>query len=144
MLKTIFVEENIDISKYPKLQVLLKRMNDGHKPKKSNVFSREEVNQFFAEALDNMYLLIKLVTVKGIAKAYRSNELCKMKLENVKERGGAIIVAIPDSKNEMFTIISHEDNRIQKSMRGIRRTSAILLVNAGVDGSPPLSPKAML
>lgn len=53
MLKTtIFINENSDISKYPKLRAFLKRKNDGYKPRKSNVFSREEMNQFLGEALE--------------------------------------------------------------------------------------------
>lgn len=116
MLKsTIFIEENIDISKFPKLRAFLKRKNDGFKPKKSNIFNRDEVKQFLGEAPDDIYLLMKVVAVIGIAGACRSIELCEMKLEHVKENSGFIIVRIPDSKNGVarkFTITASEDNSV--------------------------------
>lgn len=102
MLKsTLFIEENIDISKYPKLRAFLKRRNDGYKPKKSNVFDREDVNSFLFEAPDDIYLMMKVVMIMGIAGACRSNELCAMKMDNVELRHEVIIVTIPDSKNGM-------------------------------------------
>ena len=59
MLKsTLFIDENTDISKFPKLRAFLKRKNDGYRPKKSNVFNRENVNKFMLEALDDIYLLM--------------------------------------------------------------------------------------
>uniref|UniRef100_V5GSG8 Tyr recombinase domain-containing protein n=1 Tax=Anoplophora glabripennis TaxID=217634 RepID=V5GSG8_ANOGL len=107
---TIFIEENVDISKYPKLRAFLKRKNDGYTPKKSNVFTREQVNDFLVQAPDNTYLLMKVVTVLGIAGACRSDELCKLTLDvNFKNFDDIIVVTIPDSKNGMsrtFTITS--------------------------------------
>lgn len=62
MLKTtIFINENIDISKYYKLRAFLKRQNAGYKPKKSNTFSREGINRFLEEAPDDKYLLMKVI-----------------------------------------------------------------------------------
>ncbi|XP_008194853.1 uncharacterized protein LOC100142506 isoform X2 [Tribolium castaneum] len=111
MLKTtIFVNENIDISKFVKLRAFLKRQNAGYKPKKSNTFSRERINQFLEEAPDEKYLLMKVVMLMGITGACRSHELCAMKLENVKETGDLFIVTIPDSKSgmsRMFIITEH-------------------------------------
>lgn len=44
MLKYIVViEKNIDISKFPKLKIFLKRRNDDYKSKKSLIFSRISV-----------------------------------------------------------------------------------------------------
>lgn len=112
MIKSsIFIEENTDISKYPKLRAFLKRKNDGYKPKKSSVFTREQVNDFLLQASDDTYLLMKVVAVLGIAGACRSDELCKLTMENVKHKNNndIIIVTIPDSKNGMsrtFTITS--------------------------------------
>lgn len=61
MLKTsISINDNKDISKHLKLLAFLKRKNVGYKPKKSNVFTREEVNKFLSEAPDDTYLLMKL------------------------------------------------------------------------------------
>lgn len=61
MLKsTIFIYDNKDISKYPKVVAFLKRKNDGYQPRKSNVFTRLEINRFLNEAPDEIYLLMKV------------------------------------------------------------------------------------
>lgn len=61
MLKsTIFINDNEDISKYPKLKAFLKRKNDGYKPKKSSIFSRDDMNKFLIEAPDITHLLMKV------------------------------------------------------------------------------------
>lgn len=116
MLKsTLFIEENINISKFPKLRAFLKRKNDGYKPKKSNVFTREEINRFLAEADDSNFLLMKVVTIMGIAGACRTQELCNMMMENVQEMENIAIVNIPDSKNGMsrrFTVTAGEGNDV--------------------------------
>ncbi|CAH1367773.1 unnamed protein product, partial [Tenebrio molitor] len=47
MLKgTINLHDGMDISKFNKLIAFLKKKNRGHYPKKSNVFSRQEMNKF--------------------------------------------------------------------------------------------------
>lgn len=61
MLKsTIYLNENIDISSYKKLQAFLKRKNIGHRPKKSSVFTREDIVKFLVEAPDDIYLMKKV------------------------------------------------------------------------------------
>lgn len=61
MLKTtICINDNEDISKYLKVLAFLKRKNSGYQPKKSKVFTREEVNRFLNDAPDDIYLLIKV------------------------------------------------------------------------------------
>lgn len=61
MLKaTLNLKENIDISKFCKLIAFLKRQNDNYKPKKSLVFSQEEITKFITEAPDASYIAIKV------------------------------------------------------------------------------------
>lgn len=57
---TISINDNEDISKYLKLHAFLKRKNDGYQQKKSNIFTREEINRFLTDAPDENYLLIKV------------------------------------------------------------------------------------
>ncbi|KYB27117.1 uncharacterized protein LOC103313307 [Tribolium castaneum] len=109
---TIFINENIDISKYLKLRAFLKRQNAGYKPKKSNTFNREMINQFLEQAPDEKYLLMKVAMLMGITGACRNHELCDMKVENVKEAGDVFIVKIPDSNTgipRMFVLTDHLD-----------------------------------
>lgn len=56
---TLIMKNNVDI-KYPKLIAFLKRQADGYKPKKSETFTREDINKFLCEAPDNEYLLMKV------------------------------------------------------------------------------------
>ncbi|KAB0802104.1 hypothetical protein PPYR_04290 [Photinus pyralis] len=60
MLKaTILIKKNIDISRFPKLIAFIKRQNDGYKPKKSKLLTREEMDRFLKEAPNDKYLLSK-------------------------------------------------------------------------------------
>lgn len=66
MLKTIIkLREKADISKHAKLIAFLKRQNLGFQPKKSSVFSRENVNEFLTKATEE-FLSIKV----GLQKIY--------------------------------------------------------------------------
>ena len=72
MLKTTMkVHEKIDISKYRKLAAFLKRNNVGYQPKKAKTLTREQVNKFLVEALDDIYLMIKVCIIIGVSGACR-------------------------------------------------------------------------
>lgn len=61
MLKTtIYYNENIDISKFLKLIGYLKNKNKGYIPKKSKILNREDIVEFFKNAPDETYLLMKV------------------------------------------------------------------------------------
>lgn len=57
---TLVIRNNVDISKFPKLIAFIKSKNAGYKPKKSNIFTREEINKFLLEAPDHTYLMWKV------------------------------------------------------------------------------------
>lgn len=57
---TLDIKNGIDISKYSKLRAFLKRQNEGYLPKKSRVFTKEEVDRFLNSAPDNLYLMMKV------------------------------------------------------------------------------------
>lgn len=62
MLKsTIMINENIDIGRYKKIISFLKRKNDSYQPKKSKIFTTENVKKFLVNALDDTFLLIKVL-----------------------------------------------------------------------------------
>lgn len=54
------IYENVDISKYLKLQAYLKRLSDGYQPKKSKILEADEINLFITEADDKCYLALKV------------------------------------------------------------------------------------
>jgi hypothetical protein len=53
-------ENNIDISKYPKLIALLKRKSQGFKSRKSQVLSAKQIHTFMSSAPDEKYLFTKV------------------------------------------------------------------------------------
>lgn len=116
MLKsTMAINKDVDISKFHKLTAFLKRKNDGYRPKKAKIFTREELELFFTSAPDNKFLLMKVIAILGIAGACRRDELVKMKLDDMQDIGSAIIVNVPDTKtgvDRVFTI-SGNDNYLE-------------------------------
>lgn len=59
---TLDINEKIDISKFTKLIAFLKKKNTGYKPKKSSVFTREDIDKFLNEAPIE-YLLQKVINI---------------------------------------------------------------------------------
>lgn len=53
----------MDISKYNKLQALLKRSSEGYAPKKSKILEEDDINKFLREADDKMYLAMKVSVI---------------------------------------------------------------------------------
>jgi hypothetical protein len=69
------------------------------------------VLRFFSEAPDEIFLLVKIVLVMGIAGGCRVGELVNMKIDDVDDRGNVLVVTLPDTKTNkprMFTIIINE------------------------------------
>lgn len=60
---TLNISNNLDISKYERLRIFLKKNSDGYKPKKSKMFSTEEINDFLRNAPDSKYLLTKVCSM---------------------------------------------------------------------------------
>ncbi|XP_045479864.1 uncharacterized protein LOC123684593 [Harmonia axyridis] len=60
MLKLMMrIHDDIDGSKFHELEAFLKRKSKGYEPKKSQVFSREDIVKFLKNASDQEYLLHK-------------------------------------------------------------------------------------
>lgn len=57
---TLKINNSVDIAMYAKLRAFLKRKSTGYRPKKSKIFTSEEINKFIKEAPDNVYLLAKV------------------------------------------------------------------------------------
>lgn len=114
VLKTMCkIKLNLDIGKYFKLTAFLKRQNLGYKSKKSKVFTQEEITKFMEEAPNEIYLMIKVATIFGLAGACRREELTKITLDDIQDKQNLILVKIPDSKNHTarnFVITSEVNN----------------------------------
>lgn len=113
MLKsTIFLKDGIDISKFTTLIAYLKRKNVGYRPRKSKVFTSEDMYKFLKEFPDEAYLNVKLGMIMGIAGACRREELYQMKIQDIQDSGSFIRVHIPNTKTniERTFIITNVDN----------------------------------
>lgn len=63
MLKsTISIRHNVEIKNYTKLLAFLKRKSEGHRAKKSKVFTSQNVETFLNEAPDHKFLAVKVST----------------------------------------------------------------------------------
>ncbi|MGH9707116.1 MAG: hypothetical protein ACRD5R_10205, partial [Candidatus Acidiferrales bacterium] len=114
MLKTMCkIKINLDIGRYFTLTAFLKRQNLGYKPKKSKVFTQEEIVKFMEKAPNEIYLMIKVATIFGLAGACRREELTKITIDDIEDKQNYIVVKIPDSKNHTarnFVITSDANN----------------------------------
>ncbi|XP_031333961.1 uncharacterized protein LOC116163974 [Photinus pyralis] len=106
---TLKVYKNVDISKYGKLISYLKNEARTHKPKKAKTLEREHVEKFLTQAPDSKYLMIKVALVMGISGACRCDEITKLTVDDIEDKGGYLYVSIPDSKTNVsrsFTIMT--------------------------------------
>lgn len=109
--KCLQIKENIDTSRFSKTIAFLKRQSTGYEPKKSNVFTAEQVSEFMSKAPDSQWLLEKVILTLGIFGACRRDDILKLKKNDVNDNGNHFTVKIRDDKthkNRFFTI-SDED-----------------------------------
>jgi integrase len=89
------------------VSAFLKQQSVGHRPKKSKVFTLEEMERFLDTASDDKYLL--LVLIVGVFGGCRIGELVSMLVDHVDDRGRVIVVEILNTKTHKprtFTIIN--------------------------------------
>jgi len=114
MVKSMLqVNENVDISKYRKLQAYLKRKNDGYEAKKSNILTMDEVVRFLSEAPDDNFLLMKVALIIGINGACRREELRTLTVDDIEDTGNILVVTLHDTKTKkkrIFTVTSKFDD----------------------------------
>lgn len=102
MLKLMLqLKENIDIQKFYKLTSYIKRLNVGYKPKKSKVLEKEQTEQFLIEAPNEVYLMIKVAAIFGIAGACRREELMKLTVDDVEDKEDLLVVSIKATKTNV-------------------------------------------
>lgn len=58
--KTLLCKHNVDLTKHCRLKAFLKMKADGYQGKKANVFEAEDLQKFFVEAPNNVYLGMKV------------------------------------------------------------------------------------
>ncbi|KAK4884829.1 hypothetical protein RN001_001100 [Aquatica leii] len=94
---TLSIKNCIDISKHSSLIAYLKKQNIGYKPKKSRVFSRDQIDKFLKDAPQE-FLPHKTALIIGISGACRTDELYQMKVSDVESLNNKISIVIPNTK----------------------------------------------
>ncbi|KAJ8978489.1 hypothetical protein NQ317_009117, partial [Molorchus minor] len=131
MKSVIIIRENVDISKFPRLLAFLKRQNvDGFKPKKLNVYTIEQVDQFLREAPDAKYLVMKVALIAGVAGACRGKELVDLEVNNVRDMGDFFLITYVALRNIETPWLKLE-NATSHTGHCFRRTFTSLLAESG-------------
>ncbi|PSN35649.1 hypothetical protein C0J52_18073 [Blattella germanica] len=92
-LKTILrVREKVDVSSFTNVVSFLKKMSVRHVPRKSNVLSRSQIDEFLLNAPDDVFLLIKILIAFGVFGTYRRQELHDLCFNDVKVEGSVLVV----------------------------------------------------
>lgn len=89
---------NIEDKAFRMLKAQLKSYGVDYEPKKSKLFSLDEVYRFCREAPDEEYLAIKAISLIGIIGALRHGELYNLTLAHIVDRGHELFVTIADTK----------------------------------------------
>ncbi|KAJ3665925.1 hypothetical protein Zmor_001389 [Zophobas morio] len=124
-------EGKIDRSRFHQVTTFLKTASAGYVPKKSLVFTREDLENFLDTDPNEKYLLLKVVAIMGIAEGCRIKELISISVDDIDDRGSVLVVQIPDTKTYKNAFLLSSMVAIP-SMHSIR-SSATLLADSGVD-----------
>lgn len=108
MLKScLSLKENIDVNRFPKTTVFVKRQNIGYQPKKSKTLTMQQITKFILEASDEIWLLAKTVLIFGIFGACRRDDIVNLNVDDVEDNGRFLIVFVRNGKTQIprtFTI----------------------------------------
>ncbi|XP_050298680.1 uncharacterized protein LOC126737720 [Anthonomus grandis grandis] len=107
---TVMVYKNIDISQFHRLISFLKVKSKGYVPKKSKVLEEEQIIKFIKKAPD-IYLVHKVILVMGVFGGLRRDELVKMTIDDIEDRGTVLAIKVPETKtstSKSFTIIEED------------------------------------
>uniref|UniRef100_A0A1Q3EXH3 Putative crypton-1 tc n=1 Tax=Culex tarsalis TaxID=7177 RepID=A0A1Q3EXH3_CULTA len=101
MLRTMIqLKMGINIGDFVNLKSFLKRKADGYSPKKSKIFTKEQVFNFLKEADDSFHLVTKVALIVGVYGACRRDELLKLTLDDIEDQGDCIKITIPNVKTK--------------------------------------------
>ncbi|PSN39308.1 hypothetical protein C0J52_15574 [Blattella germanica] len=119
-LKTILrVREKVDVSSFTNVVSFLKKMSVRHVPRKSNVLSRSQIDEFLLNAPDDVFLLIKVVIAFGVFGAYRRQELHDLCFNDVKVEGSVLVEQLSSIRKSM----SSTPNILEGILRRLSKTN---------------------
>ncbi|KAJ8669542.1 hypothetical protein QAD02_000801 [Eretmocerus hayati] len=95
--------DNKDVGGYIHVNSFMKTHSKRHKPKKSYVFTALQLQQFFQNASNEEYLLIKALVAVGVIGCCRKGELVKMLMSYVTAMPDAYLIRIPAEVTKTLT-----------------------------------------
>jgi integrase len=96
--KLIGIKHGVDIGTYSTVRAFLKVHSTGHIAKKSNVFTREQINHFLGDASDDHFLHIKVIALFSLYGACRKSEILSITIDDIVNVGEHLLVKITTSK----------------------------------------------
>lgn len=117
---TLIVNMNTNIATYNRLVSFLKIKSKGYVPKKSKVLTGDQVMAFINGASNDFYLLHKVVLVMGVFGGLRRDEMVKMTINDLEDKGSVLLVKVPETKtatSKGFTIVEEEEIGALKLIR---------------------------
>lgn len=102
----------VDIDCYHKLRTFMKGTNKGYTPKKSLVFTEEDIHTFIIHASDNTHLFLKAIAICGIFGSCRRSEMCDLRISDIQNKDTVLIINVPPSKTDKgrkFAVVDDEN-----------------------------------
>ncbi|KAF5306435.1 hypothetical protein FQR65_LT07347 [Abscondita terminalis] len=122
---SLIVNDNINISVYPRLVSFLKQKSKGYVPKKSKVLTGDQVVKFIKDAPNESYLMHKVVLIMGAFGALKGHEMVRMTVDDIEDKGSHILVKIPKiNTNEVKRFAIVDEGRV-KPLKYIRQYAAL-------------------
>lgn len=116
--KTIYINDNIDISQFKSISELLKQHSRTHSKKKAKTFSTNEIDRYLEDAPNTLdYIQEKFALLLGICGGLRSEEFCHIRFENIVEIEDNLKVTLDFRKTDqagngsIFFMISNTDKK---------------------------------
>ena len=133
-IKKKFELEGQDLAVFKKSTSLLKALSKQHAPKQADIFTLQQVHQFYRSVLDQpeVVLACSLLLHGGM----RRTELTKLTWNDIEEAGNTLVVTIRESKTDQagkghkFVVSAHTDAELC-AVKSYRRYCAILRKHLG-------------
>jgi integrase len=115
--KTLLARKKVNIDDKP-FKILKERISAfgvDYEPKKSRVFTLDEVYDFCRRADDETYLAMKVMALIGMTGALRHSELYELAPTDIVDRGEELLVNIRHTKvhrRKQFIVLKHSDPAI--------------------------------
>ncbi|KAF7998536.1 hypothetical protein HCN44_010944 [Aphidius gifuensis] len=100
MIKSILQQyHNVDIGNYNKLKAFVKRYQKGYKPKKSEIFTAEDMKNFCEKADDRQHLADKIILIVGVFGGCRRHKIHDLVCDQIQDNGSKVLINIAKTEH---------------------------------------------